>query len=52
MDQLFVTQGGGVAVFREDTRQYVWTEVPKDFPEFRIGDPIPEEWSIVPITQN
>jgi len=42
----FTTQGGGKAVEGPGT-SYVWAEPPKEFPEMKIGDPIPEEWSVV-----
>ena len=39
------TQGGGIAEERGDT--LVWREPPGDFPEMQLGEPIPEEWSVV-----
>lgn len=45
----YATQGGGIATYRNGT--YVWLEVPSDFPEMKVGDSIPEEWSTVPINE-
>lgn len=50
--QLYATQGGGYAIYKDDV--LVWHELPDWIKpgcgyEPEIGDPVPEEWSIVPI---
>lgn len=44
---LYATQGGGYATYVGG--QYVWhSEIP-EFVDAQVGDPIPEEWSVVAI---
>ena len=44
---IFATQGGGYAVYEHG--QYVWhSEIP-NFIFARVGDSIPEEWTVVPV---
>lgn len=47
---MFATQGGGLATIKDGI--YVWSEVPNEFPEMKVGDSIPEEWSVVPINRS
>ncbi len=42
---LYVTQGGGTAIYDTLQKAYFFLEVP-DFGEFKTGDRMPEEWSI------
>ncbi len=44
---VYATQGGGLARYQGDV--LVWHEPPKEFPEFRVGDPVPEEWGTIPV---
>lgn len=47
---LFATQGGGVATLQGET--YVWhSDIPDYMAPAKAGDPIPEEWSVVPINE-
>ena len=54
---LFATQGGGTALFDTTTNSYRWHEVPDWMAMLSngnpdkavIGDPVPEEWGLVPI---
>lgn len=48
---IFGTQGGGYATWDADRKQYVWQETPEEFPEFKVGDPIPEMWDVIPANQ-
>ncbi len=43
---VYGTQGGGLARYQGD--DLVWHEVPEDFPQFRIGGLVPEEWGTIP----
>lgn len=43
---VFSTQGGGLARYEGD--DLVWYQVPRDFPEFQIGEPVPREWDTIP----
>lgn len=45
--QVYATQGGGLA--REIEGVFVFVEVPK-WGNWTVGDVVPEEWDIVPIT--
>lgn len=47
---LYATQGGGYATFTDG--QYVWhSEIPEFMDDAKVGDPIPEEWDIIPINE-
>jgi hypothetical protein len=48
---LYATQGGGSVTWDAYRRTYVWHETPADFPEFIVGEPMPCNWSVVPINQ-
>lgn len=44
---LYATQGGGYAILKDGV--YVWhSEIPSFLPD-EIGDPIPDEWSVVSV---
>lgn len=50
---LFATQGGGLATWSDASQTYVWHELPNWYAragiQEQIGDPIPGEWSVVPV---
>lgn len=54
---LFGTQGGGLAQLTPEGK-YIWFELPSwmselpdgDSDKAKIGDPIPEEWDLIPAT--
>lgn len=48
---VFATQGGGYATENRH-REVVWVEPPKEFPEFVMGQRIPEEWDLILIGTN
>lgn len=47
---IYATQGGGYATFKNG--RFVWhSEIPDFLPHAKVGDPIPEEWSVVAINE-
>lgn len=46
---IYATQGGGYATF--NGVQYVWHSDIPDFVDAKVGDPIPEEWSVAAINE-
>lgn len=47
---VYGTQGGGLAKYEGNT--LVWVEPPtEDFPDMKVGDPIPEEWGTAAANQ-
>ena len=47
---VYITERGGLARLT-DHGQYVWYEVPKEFPDFNVGDLIPLGWSTTAANQ-
>ena len=43
---VYGTQGGGLAQFKDG--KAVFIEAPKDFPELKVGDEVPERWDLQP----
>lgn len=50
---VYGTQGGGIARYREGSgyTHLEWVEVPRHFPDFKVGDLVPEEWGTTPANQ-
>ena len=48
--QTYATQGGGLAEWDDLNKRYIWVESPEQFPDMEVGDPVPEEWGIVPLS--
>jgi hypothetical protein len=45
---LWATQGGGLARWDDAQGCDVWHEAPSQFPEFKVGEPIPRQWDLIP----
>lgn len=46
VEPLMHTQGGGTAEWDNINKRWVFVEPPPDFPQYRKGDFVPEQWGI------
>jgi len=44
--ETFHTQGGGLVEWDEIQKHYVFVECPPGFPNFEVGDFMPDNWGI------
>jgi len=45
-DRVYHTQGGGTVRWDDLQKDYVFVDPPEEFPQYKAGDIMPEDWGI------